>query len=223
VDTPERIRSEQGADFAKDQLQGRPRVLHVGRPTSQVPGRLTEIGFDVATASEQDLEKLDAAFDAIVFSHALSMVGSLESTIDQAARLLAPTGRLVVDDVDVQATDTTSLRWFYDVQELLAVAGLYPKDRVHAPHADPIARWREGVKAEGLVRTGTEIRVAVSARFAIRDLKRVEYLYRYISDGLSADAKGAAIASHLRTVERRLIATDTLLPVGLRIVADRAR
>ena len=223
METPEEIRSEQAADFAADQLQGRPRILYVGRPASRVPSHLAAVGFGVTSAAAADLATFTEPFDAIVFSHALSCVASLEAAVEQAARLLAPTGRLVVDDIDVQAVDTTSVRWFYDVVELLVVAGHYAATRVHPPHADPVARWREGVRRENVQHTGTEMRVAISTRFAIRDLKRVEGFYRHMSDGLPADARGAAIATHLRGVERRLIASDAMLPVGLRIVADRAR
>lgn len=221
--TPEHFRSEQGAEFAKDHLQGRPRILYVGRPKSLVPGRLADVGFAVSAATEDMLPTMSETFDAIVFSHALSAVPSLESTIAHAAALLSSTGRLIVDDLDTQAIDTTSLRWYYDTQDLLAVAGVYPTARVHPVQPDPVTRWREGVRREGIVHTGTEMRVAISSRFAIRELKRVEGFYRHVSDGLPDDALGAAIATHVRSVERRLITTDNMLPVGLRIVADRAR
>ncbi|HUS30940.1 MAG TPA: methyltransferase domain-containing protein [Kofleriaceae bacterium] len=221
--TPESFRGEQGADFAKHQLQGRPRILHVGRPACSVPGRLADVGFAVTATAGEELATLDDSFDAIVFSHALSTAESLDTTIEHAARLLSATGRLVVDDIDAQAIDMMSARWFYDLQELLAVTGLYPSDRVHRPNADPIARWRDGTRADGIAHSGTEMRIAISARFAIRDLKRVEGFYRHISDGLPADSRGAAVASHVRGVERRLIASDALLPVGLRVVADRTR
>lgn len=221
--TPEKFRSELAAAFARDQLAGRPSILLVGSLSSEVPDHLTEEGFVVTSTNANELAMIDARFDAIVFSHALSMVTSLEATVTQAAQLLAPTGRLVVDDLDSHAIDLVSLRWFYDMQELLAAADLYPTCRVHAPHSDPMTRWRDGLRSEGVLHTGTEMRVAISARFVIRELKRVEYLYRHISEGLSADARGAAIAARLRAVERRQIASDALLPVGLRIVADRAR
>jgi hypothetical protein len=217
------FRSEQAAEFAKDHLQGRPRILYVGNPSSLVPGRLANVGFDVTSSTDELLPSLSETFDAIVYSHALSSVPSLESSIAHAAALLSSTGRLIVDDLDMQSIDTTSLRWYYDAQDLLAVAGVYPAACVHAFQSDPVLRWREGVRREGMVHTGTEMRVAISSRFAIRELKRVEGFYRHISDGLPDDALGAAIATHVRSVERRLITTDNMLPVGLRIVADRAR
>lgn len=199
-------------------------MLHVARTDSSVPDRLSEVGFAVTRSTVDELANISAAtFDAIVFTNTASSIASLETAITHAARLLASTGRLVVEDCDLAAPDTLSLRWFYDVQELLTVAGIHEAERVHAPNPDPSARWRDGVRATGVIRNGTQMRVAISAHFMIRELQRFEGLYRFIADGLPADPRGAATAAHLRTVERRLIANDSLMPVGLRIVADRAR
>ena len=210
------------SEFPVDRLQGRGRVLHVVRGESLVSARLALAGFDVTIVHDAGLAALDGVFDAIVFTHSLSNVASLEKTIEHAARILSPQGRLVVDDIDAAAPDAMSLRWFLDTQELLAVCGLFPAARVHPEGADASARWRAGIKRDGVVHGGTDMRVAVSARFVIRELRRVEGFYRLIAEGLSNDDRGVAIATHLRTVERRAIASDTLLPVGLRIVADRA-
>jgi SAM-dependent methyltransferase len=219
---PERIGGDQSAAFAVDRLQGRVRVLHVVRGESLVSARLALAGFDVTIVHDAGLAALEGVFDAIVFTHSLSNVASLEQTIEQAARLLSPQGRLVVDDLDAAAPDAITARWFHDMQELLSASGLYTTARVHPEAADSIARWRAGIKRDGVVHGGTDMRVAVSARFVIRELRRVEGMYRLIGEGLSNNDRGVAVASHLRTVERRSIANDTLMAVGLRIVADRA-
>jgi len=219
---PGHIGGDQSAAFAVDRLRGRVRVLHVVRGESLVSARLALAGFDVTIVHDAGLATLEGLFDAIVFTHSLSNVASLEQTIEQAARLLSPQGRLVVDDLDAAAPDAITARWFHDTQELLAVSGLYPTSRVHAEAADSIGRWRAGIKRDGVVHGGTDMRVAVSARFVIRELRRVEGMYRLIGEGLSNDERGVAVAAHLRTVERRSIASDSLMAVGLRIVADRA-
>jgi SAM-dependent methyltransferase len=210
------------SEFPVDRLQGRGRVLHVVRGESLVSARLALAGFDVTIVHDAGLAALEDRFDAIVFTHSLSNVASLEKTVEQAARLLSPQGRLVVDDLDAAAPDAMSLRWFHDTQELLAVCGALPAARVHPEAADATTRWRAGIKRDGIVHGGTDMRVAVSARFVIRELRRVEGFYRLIAEGLANDDRGISIATHLRTVERRSIANDTLMAVGLRIVADRA-
>jgi len=223
METPEHVRSDQAVAFTADHLQGRPRVLHVARAASSVEPRLAGLGFGVTTTDDAELADITESFDAVVASHVLSSVLSLEETIRHASRLLAPNGRLIVDDLDLAAPDTITLRWFHDVVELLSVAGIYAEDRVHPRHAEPLVRWREGMQRDGILHSGTAMRVAISAHFMIRELRRVEYFYHHISHGLAADPRGAAITSHLRGVERRLIANDTLMPIGLRIVADRAQ
>lgn len=197
-------------------------MLHVVRGESLVSARLAVAGFDVTVVPDAGLAGLQPPFDAILFTQSLSGVDSLEKSVEQAARLLSPEGRLIVDDLDAGAPDVISARWFHDTQELLAACGTFRAERVHPPATDSIARWRAGIKRDGVVHGGTDMRVAVSARFVIREVRRVEGLYRYLAEGLPNDDRGVAITSHLRAVERRSIASDTLVAVGLRIVADRA-
>lgn len=210
------------AAFAVDRLQGRERVLHVVRGDNLVSAGLAVAGFDVTVADEAGLHALQGPFDAIVFTNSLSAVASLEKTIEQAARLLSPQGRIVVDDIDSAVPDATSLRWFFETQELLTVCGVYRAEHVHASRDDLSARWRADMKRSGVVHSGTDMRVAVSARFVIRELRHVEGFYRLIAEGLADDDRSVAITSHLRAVERRSVASDTFVAVGLRIVADRA-
>jgi SAM-dependent methyltransferase len=204
--------------FAVAHLKAGASVLHVVRNGS---AKLLS-GIDATTVDESQLAAVTDVFDAIVFTDVLSTVASLQTSIEHAARLLAPDGRLIVDDIDLAAPDALSLRWFYDVQELLAVSGVFTHEHVHPMAGDPIARWRAGLERVGVIHGGTHMRVAVSSRFVIRELRRVEAFHRLIAAGLPDDERGATIAGHVRAVERRSIASDTVMAVGLRIVADRA-
>jgi SAM-dependent methyltransferase len=204
--------------FVGTHLKVGARVLHVIRGASTA--RLS--GFDVSTVDESQLAEVSDVFDAIVFTDSLSAVSSLQTTIANAARVLVPGGRLIVDDIDLAAPDSISLRWFYDTQELLAVTGVFAREHVHPASSDPIARWRADMERDGIIHSGTHMRVAVSSRFVIRALQRVEAFYRVITAGLPGDERGATIAAHVRAVERRSIASDTVMAIGLRIVADRA-
>lgn len=195
--------------FAATQLKTGARVLHVVRPGRAAP----LVGFDVTTVDESQLGDVTDAFDAVVFTDSLSSAVSLQGAIENAARVTAPNGRLIVEDIDLAAPDAMSLRWFYDVQELLAVTGAL--HQVHASNTDLVARWRAALDCDGVVHSGTHMRVAVSSRFVIRELRRVEGFYRLL-------ASAPAIDAHVRYVERRSIASDTVMPIGLRIVAERA-
>lgn len=205
--------------FAATQLRSGARVLHVVRDRSAT----TDLaGFDAMTVDESQLGTITDVFDAVVFTDSLSAVASLQATIEDAARVLVPGGRLIVDDIDLAAPDALSLRWFYDVQELLAVTGVYAHERVHPLASEPLARWRAGLERDRVIHGGTHMRVAVSSRFVIRELRRVEGFCRLIAAGLRADERGATIAGHVRALERRAIASDTVMAIGLRIVAERA-
>lgn len=237
--SPEELRHDEAATFVADALADRPRVLDVGCGDGEISRRLAAVGFAV-TAIDLDVPRSANApgvtfiqhdfltfeaqpFDAIVFSNSLHHILPLDRAIARVTKLLTPTGRLIVDDFDVEAPDVETLRWYYDVQNLLAGTGLYPADRVDGSELeDPLTRWRTA-HGERPLHTGAEMRHAVSARFVIRELRRGEYLYRYIAGGLPADPRGAKAAKAVRTLEQQRIASGHVIPVGVRMIADRAR
>ncbi|MDB4963545.1 MAG: hypothetical protein JWP01_3544 [Myxococcales bacterium] len=237
--SPEQLRHDEAASFLAAALTDRPRVLEVGCGRGDVARRLAEAGFAVTaidlslrdaidapgvTYIEQDFLTYEAEpFDAIVFGASLHHIVPLDRAIARVTRLLAPAGRLIVDDFDVEAPDVETLRWYYETQDLLLAADLLDRHRVDGSTLqDPETRWRIA-HGDHPLHTGAEMRHAISSRFVIRELKRGEYLYRSIAAGLPADDRGAKIATTVRATERDRIARGNAVPVGLRIVADRAR
>jgi len=163
----------------------------------------------------------DAPFDALVFTASLHHIAPLPLAIERAASLLRPGGLLVVDEFDVEAPDAATLRWYYDVQELLVAAGCYPAERLDELHDDVVARWQQAHHHEPRLHTGAEMRAAIAERFRIVELTRREYLARYIVTGLAPDDRSRAIAATVVAMERRLVAQGMVTPVGLRIIAER--
>jgi SAM-dependent methyltransferase len=235
------MRDDDAAGFAAA-LHGRPRVLEVGCGRGELARRLAGLGFAVTAIDvalpptepvpgverrEVDFLAFDSdPFDAIVFDSALHQIAPLETAVARAASLLVPGGRLIIEDFDVDAPDEPTLRWFYETRALLAAAGVFPSEPpdslpATAPALDDLhARWRASHPAP--LHTGAEMRLAISARFVIRELRLVEYLHRLFAPGLPADHHGAAIALQLRETERAHVARGTCVPVGLRIVAELA-
>jgi SAM-dependent methyltransferase len=232
--TPEDVRVEASCGFLASALRGRVRVLEVGCGRGTVARRLGAMGFTVTaldrelrdptpapgvTFVERDLLDYTAEpFDAIAFTASLHHIAPLDRAVTKAAELLATGGMLAVDDFAIEVPDATTLRWYYDTQELLVAAGLYPRDRLDAANHDLVARWHHA-HAEHMIHTGQQMRSAIAERFAIRDVLCVEYLHHYIGGGLSADDSGGAIAAHIFASEQRGIVDGVLMPVGLRVVA----
>jgi SAM-dependent methyltransferase len=264
---PYQLAIGQTISFLTDVLHGRQRVLEVGCGRGDVARRLGASGFHVTALDvqlpdpspspgvafvERDFLYFDAPpFDAIVFTASLHHISPLAAAIDRAYRLLVPGGLLVADDFDLEAPNVETLRWYYDIQDLLAAAELFSHEHVdphpgaphgspHAahhgshhgsPHAAPptgapdgdvVQRWRAAHTHDPPLHTGVQMRRAIAERFDLHDVHGAAYLYRYITKHLPQDARGLAVAQHMYMSERRGIAEGTLTAVGLGIVAVRS-
>jgi SAM-dependent methyltransferase len=235
---PYQLAIGQTVSFLSEVLRGRQRILEVGCGRGEVARRLGAAGFRITaidlqlpdpspatnvTFLERDFLRFDAEpFDAIVFTSSLHHISPIASAVDRAHRLLGPAGLLVADDFDLDAPNAATLRWYYDVQELLAAAEIFPRERVDPPGSDVLRRWRIAHTHEPPLSTGVEMRRAIAERFDLRDVHGAAYLYRYVTKYLPHDARGVALAQYIYSTERRGIADGSLTAVGLGIVAGRA-
>lgn len=235
VVNPYQLAIGQTVSFLADVLRGRERVLEVGCGRGDVARRLGTAGFRVtaidlrltdpspssnATFIERDFLRFDdEPFDAVVFTASLHHIWPLDAAIDRAYRLLVPDGLFIADDFDLDAPNVATLRWYYDVQELLAAADLFPRDHLDPPSPDVVQRWRAAHSDEPPLHTGVQMRRAIAERFDLRDVHGAAYLYRYITKHLTHDARGVALAQYIYNTERRGITEGTLSAVGLGIVA----
>ena len=238
VVNPYRLAIGQTVSFLADVLRGKQRILEVGCGRGDVARRLGATGFQITaidlhlpdpspsanvTFVQRDFLQFDAEqFDAVVFTASLHHISPIKSAVDRGYRLLGPGGLFVADEFDLDAPNAATLRWYYDVQELLAAAELFPRERVHPPGGDVLQRWRVAHSDDPPLHTGVQMRRAIADRFDLRDVHGAAYLYRYVTKYLPQDARGVALAQHIYSTERRGIADGTLSAVGLGIVAVRA-
>ena len=234
---PYQLAIGQTLSFLTEVLRGRKRILEVGCGRGDIARRLGAQGLQVTaidlqlpdpapatnvTFIERDFLRFAAEpFDAVVFTSSLHHISPLDAAIDRAYRLLVPGGLVVADDFDLAAPNPVTLRWYYDVQDLLAAADVFPRDHLDPANPDVMARWQAAHTAEPLLSSGLQMREAVAERFEVADVHGCAFLYRHIARHLPPDARGVAIAQHLYNTERRNIADGTFAAVGLGIVASR--
>jgi SAM-dependent methyltransferase len=220
-------------------LARRSRVLEVGCGRGHLARRLAGDGHQV-TALDLALDDPTPAagvrwvagdfldfdggpFDAVLFTRSLHHIDPLEQAVDRAATLLAPSGLLVVDEFDRAAADRDTARWYYDVQELLAAADVYPADRIAgAPGDDPAARWRDEHDHDPPLHAGAEMLAAIADRFTGLETARGPYLYRTIAHRVEDSERGAAVTRQVLAAETRRVEAGALAAIGLRITATAA-
>jgi SAM-dependent methyltransferase len=217
-------------------LADRRRVLEVGCGPGDLARRLASPRLDITALDvELDgrapapgvrwvkadfLEFDDDPFDAVLFTRSLHHIHPLDRALAGAARLLRPGGLLLLDEFDREAADAGTARWNYEVQELLAAAGVYPPDHLHGrPDEDPIARWRAEHEHDPPLHTGAEMLAGVADRFERLETRRGPYLYRAIAARVEASERGGAAAAQVRDAENRRLRAAALAAVGLRIRA----
>ena len=232
---PVEIRIAEQYSFVSRAVAGRRRLLEVGCGDAEVARKLAAAGFEI-TALDRDphdrwtgggvtyvardfFDYEGGPFDAVLFTASLHHLAPVGVTLDRAAKLLVPGGVVAIDDFDLAAPNQAILDWYYRLQESLATAGRYGRDRIDPPGSDPLARWRDGHAEMPPLALGDEMLAEVEARFAVRELGRGPYLYRYICGGLAHDE--SELAAQILETERSSIDVGEFAPVGLRIVAER--
>jgi len=238
--------------------QARARILDVGCGSGGLAAALGAAGH-VVTAIDAAAEAVEKArvrgidarqadllefaggpFDVVLFSFALHHIAPLGQALEKARALLAPGGRVILEEFAIERVDAATAAWFFGTQDVLVAAGLIEDTEPSGvlEGKEPLARWRErfepgrhgpgghgreGHGAEGHGRfseklhEGDAMRAGVAAAFQILHEERTPALARFWLHRLREDA--LTVARRLVPLERLLIAQGAIRPFGFRIVA----
>lgn len=162
---PEDVRTRETTTFVSRHLPVSPaRVLDVGCGKGRLAQALQALGHAV-TGIDLDAEAIEAAqargveaqqtslldyqggpFDAVVFSYSLHHVQPLDAAMEALAGLLAPKGRVIVEEMAFDRVDGATAAWSLGMQDVLLAAGVLG-ETAHLEYsdeltgADPLARW----------------------------------------------------------------------------------
>jgi SAM-dependent methyltransferase len=226
--------------FITHALAGRKRILDVGCGRGLLAAKLGSEGLAV-TALDRSLAHLEARatanvtfierdfleyeaepFEAILFVTSLHHIPDLDRALLRAHQLLLPGGLLIAEEFALEAPDVHTARWYYEVQELLALGGLSSSHHTHSSNAQsPQARWSDEHVETPPLHSGEAMATAVKKRFRILETTPGPFLYRHICHGIEATDRGGTLAQYIFDAEKQRLAEGTLRPVGLRLLAQK--
>ena len=159
-------------------------------------------------------------FDVVLFARVLHHIGELSLACERAASLLAPGGKVVLEDFAWERVDEETAAWIFDLFCMGRTLGFVPDDAWNWD-AEPMAFWREAF-VEHKLHTGDAMLSALARQFVIGSTATAPYIYRWFAQYLEHRDGGYALTRAILDAEVDRIETAALVPVGLRAVATKA-
>ncbi|WP_082373523.1 bifunctional 2-polyprenyl-6-hydroxyphenol methylase/3-demethylubiquinol 3-O-methyltransferase UbiG [Nocardia sp. NRRL S-836] len=204
------------------------RVLEAGCGRGALAAALAELGHDVtgvdrnaemaAAARERGVDVLHAdlldvsgEYDVVLFTRSLHHAEDLDALLTHAVTLLAPGGRLVVEEFGWERVDQAAAEFVLDSGALLRAAGVLDTE---TPATDLLGAWVE--RHEHLHRGSAML--AALGRFGALTTVDTPMLWRMVDGrgGRWRDADRAPdVLAALRAGEERRLAAGTLPHVGI--------
>jgi SAM-dependent methyltransferase len=240
---PVDLAAEQTVNFVLAHLPSRPvRILDVGCGWGLVARRLQDRGHELVAIDEEaeivagaralghDSRMAtwpafdDAPFDVVLFGRSLHHIQPLGAAIEQAHRLLRPTGLVLVDEFAWAEIDPATAEWFYSTtRQLDACRMLISDDDSFA--ADLLRRggefrfWQDEHDRD--LHPVTEMWSALRSHFLSLSETSAPYLDRYLCQVLPENQAGCAIAARILAVEERLAQLGAIVLIGRRFVGSK--
>jgi SAM-dependent methyltransferase len=208
------------------------RIVEAGCGRGALAAALTGLGHEVtgvdraadmaAAARDRGVSVLQAdlrdvagegAYDVVLFTRSLHHAEDLDEILTRAAALLAPGGRIVIEEFAWERVDHASARFLHDHRSRLVDAGLLDAE---LPSGDPLDAWVDGhdflhrgaAMLDALGRVGSDpVTVATPMLWRLVDGRGGEW---------TAPASRAADAlAAVRDAEERGLAAGAFPAVGL--------
>ena len=161
-------------------------------------------GLDIRIATWPDFD--ETGFDAIIFVRTLHHLLPLGPAIKKAKSLLAPGGFVFVDDFAFAEANAATSAWMYEMVQLLASQNLIDPSleelvaEVYGSKGD-LATWKTE-DYESLNSAG-DMEKALKESFPIVEMKRVPYIYRYVTRALVDGPDKEKLARKILEMETR--------------------
>jgi SAM-dependent methyltransferase len=212
------------------------RILEVGTGNGMVSHALADRGYHV-TALDESLGTLtmtvgrvrslahdllhfeeERAFDVVLFTRTLHHMAPLDGAFDRALQALVPGGCVVAEELAYDRVNLPTARWFYDLQAVLASAGMGRGGEAGSDEGNPLGRWRREHVAEPPLPTGHAILAVARERLDLTLVEEAPYLYRYVHDWLGYGEAAHRVVEEVLRIERRSIRERDIAAAGLRFV-----
>jgi len=212
----------------------RARVLEVGAGDGRLAAAIAAVGHRV-TAVDADAEAVAAAvargldaqqaqwpdfaggpYDLVLFSRSLHHLHDLDAAVAHAGAVLAPGGRVLVEDFAFADGDAATATWLAGTLRLLVAArAVAPTAGGFAARmlaaADPFAAWQQD---HDHVQPLAAMRAALAAHGAIVHEERTGYLFRYVAAAMAS----TTVVETVRAAEALAIQAGVIRAIGARLV-----
>lgn len=161
-------------------------------------------GLDIRIATWPDFD--EAGFDAIIFVRTLHHIIPLEPAVKKAKSLLAPGGFVFVDDFAFAEANAATSAWMCEMVQLLAsqnlidpsldefVAEVYKSRGILTP-------WKKEYVKD--LNSAGDMEKALKESFPNVEMKRVPYIYRYVTRTLVEGQDKEKLARKIFEMETR--------------------